>query len=210
MEMGRPSRPPAHLESLVETAKGYANAASSENTQTAYAKDFSHYSSWCRRNGFDPLPREVQKIGLYISACAAGDAKRDIPSLSVATIERRLSGLSWNFTQRGQPMDRADRHISTVLAGIRRKHAKPPLQKEAVRGEDLLAMVATLGHDLRGLRDRAILLLGFAGGLSRSEIVGKASENCCSPDILSELVWPPRPRSRNAMYKNSSGIPARK
>ena len=172
MEMGRPSRPPAHLEALVETAKDYAKAASSENTRDAYAKDWRHFSSWCRRNGFEPLPPEVQKIGLYISACAAGDPKRGVPSLSVSTIERRLSGLAWNFTQRGQPMDRADRHISTVLAGIRRKHAKPPRQKEAVLGDDLLAMIATLGHDLRGLRDRAILLLGFAGGLRRSEIVG--------------------------------------
>ncbi|MBJ6722847.1 tyrosine-type recombinase/integrase [Bacillus sp. PR5] len=69
-------------------------------------------------------------------------------------------------------MDRADRHVATVLAGIRRKHGKPPRQKEAVLGDDIKAMVDTLGHDLRGLRDRAILLLGFAGGLRRSEIVG--------------------------------------
>ncbi|PAQ04280.1 tyrosine-type recombinase/integrase [Mesorhizobium mediterraneum] len=176
MEMGRPSRSPAHLEALVETAKDYAKAASSENTRDAYTKDFSHYSSWCRRNGFEPLPPEVQTIGLYISACAsgtaAGEPKRGIPALSVATIERRLSGLAWNFSQRGFSLDRADRHIATVLAGIRRKHAKPPRQKEAVLGDDIKAMIATLGHDLRGLRDRAILLLGFAGGLRRSEIVG--------------------------------------
>lgn len=92
--------------------------------------------------------------------------------LSVATIERRLSGLGWNFTQRGFAVDRKDRHIATVLAGIRRKHAKPPRQKEAVLADDLLAMVATLGHDLRGLRDRAILLLGFSGGLRRSKASG--------------------------------------
>lgn len=166
------SRLPAHLEALVETATAYAKAASSENTRSAYAKDFSHYASWCRREGFEALPPTVQTIGLYISACAAGDARRGIPPLSVATIERRLSGLMWNFTQRGFVLDRADRHIATVLAGIRRKHAKPPRVKEAVLGDDLVAMLATLGHDLRGLRDRAILLLGFAGGLRRSEIVG--------------------------------------
>lgn len=175
MDMGS-SAPPARLEALVETATAYAKAASSENTRTAYAKDFAHYSSWCRRTGFDPLPPDAQTIGLYISACAsgtaAGDAKRALPPLSVATIERRLSGLMWNFTQRGFALDRADRHIATVLAGIRRKHGKPPRQKEAVLGDDIKAMVATLGHDLRGLRDRAILLLGFAGGLRRSEIVG--------------------------------------
>ena len=58
-----------------------------------------------------------------------------------------------------------------MLAGIKRKHARPPVQKEAILAEDILAMVATLPYDLRGLRDRAILLLGYAGGLRRSEIV---------------------------------------
>lgn len=59
------------------------------------------------------------------------------------------------------------------MAGIRNKHAAPPRQKEAILPEDLIAMIATLDQSsLRGLRDRAILLLGFAGGLRRSEIVG--------------------------------------
>ncbi|RWD87033.1 MAG: integrase [Mesorhizobium sp.] len=172
MEMGQPVRPPAHVEALVETAKGYAKAASSENTRNAYAKDWRHFTSWCRRQGFEPLPPDPKIIGLYISACAAGEPKHGAPALSVSTIERRLSGLAWNFTQRGFAIDRADRHISSVLAGIRRKHAKPPRQKEAVLSDDIKAMVNTLGHDLRSLRDRAILLLGFAGGLRRSEIVG--------------------------------------
>ncbi|TIO70145.1 site-specific integrase [Mesorhizobium sp.] len=173
LEMGRPTpRVPAHVEDLVETATAYANNASSQNTRDAYAKDWRHFTSWCRRQGFEPLPPDPKVIGLYISACAAGGPKLGARALSVSTIERRLSGLSWNFTQRRFVLDRADRHIATVLAGIRRKHAKPPRQKEAVLGDDLLAMIATLGHDLRGLRDRAILLLGFAGGLRRSEIVG--------------------------------------
>ncbi|WP_457578130.1 tyrosine-type recombinase/integrase [Ensifer adhaerens] len=174
------ARVPARLEALVETATAYANAASSDNTRDAYAKDWRHFTAWCRREGLEPLPPSSQVIGLYIGACAsgsvvdtaAGKPKRTAPALSVATIERRLSGLAWNFTQRGMPMDRSDRHIATVLAGIRRKHGTPPRQKEAVLGEDIRAMINTLGHDLRGLRDRAILLLGFAGGLRRSEIVG--------------------------------------
>src|SRR5262249_42349091 len=66
----------------------------------------------------------------------------------------------------------ADRHIAEVMKGIRRQHGKPPNQKEAVLAEDLLRMIETLGHDLRGLRDRAILLVGFAGGLRGSEITG--------------------------------------
>lgn len=69
------------------------------------------------------------------------------------------------------PFDRAGRHIADVIAGIRRAHGKPPKQMEAVFGEDVLKMVGTLDQTLRGFRDRAILLLGFAGGLRRSEIV---------------------------------------
>jgi len=79
----------------------------------------------------------------------------------------------WNFAQRGETFDRKDRHVATVLAGVRRTHGRPPVQKEAILPEHLLAMIATLAlEDLRGLRDRAILLIGFAGGLRRSEIVG--------------------------------------
>lgn len=75
--------------------------------------------------------------------------------------------------QRGQHLDRKDRHIAAVMAGIRNTHASPPRQKEAILPEDLIAMLETLDRGkLRGLRDRAILLLGFAGGLRRSEIVG--------------------------------------
>jgi integrase len=119
--------------------------------------------------GADPLPSSPQLIGLYIADLAAPGGK--VPALSVASIERRLSGLTWGYAQRGERLDRRDRHVASVLAGIRRKHARPPVQKEAILPEDLRNMLATLPHDLRGLRDRAILLIGFAGGLRRSEIV---------------------------------------
>jgi hypothetical protein len=75
----------------------------------------------------------------------------------VRTIERRLSAIAWTCAQRGHPLDRADRHIAEVMSGIRRRHGRPPDQKEAVLAEDLIRMVAILDHGLRGLRDRAIL-----------------------------------------------------
>ena len=157
------------LDRLVETARDYARQAASENTLTAYAKDWAHFARWCRMRGADPLPSSPPLIGLYIADLAAPQGRS--PALSVSSIERRLSGLAWGYAQRGQRLDRKDRHIATVLAGIRRKHARPPAQKEAILPEDLRDMLATLPHDLRGLRDRAILLIGFAGGLRRSEIV---------------------------------------
>lgn len=164
---------PAHLTSLADRARGYVEAASSANTRKAYASDWKHFAAWCRRSDLAPLPPHPQTVGLYIAACASGTAERGTKANSVSTIERRLSSLSWNYAQRGLTLDRKDRHIATVMAGIRNSHAKPPVQKEAVLAEDIIAMVETLERgSLRGLRDRAMLLIGFAGGLRRSEIVG--------------------------------------
>ncbi len=166
-------RLPAHLDALADRARDYIEAASSTNTRRAYASDWKHFASWCRRQGVEMFPPDPLTVGLYITACASGTATGDKKPNSVSTIERRLSSLTWNFAQRGQPLDRKDRHIATVMAGIRNKHAAPPRQKEAVLPEDLIAMLETLDRGtLRGLRDRAMLLLGFAGGLRRSEIVG--------------------------------------
>ena len=163
---------PAHLAALAGRARDYVEAASSANTRRAYASDWKHFSAWCRRQNLPPLPPDPQIVGLYITACASGAAAADRKPNSVTTIERRLSALSWNYAQRGQPLDRKDRHIATVLAGIRNTHGRPPLQKEAVLPEDVIAMLETLDRaGLRGLRDRAMLLVGFAGGLRRSEIV---------------------------------------
>jgi len=158
------------LDRLVDTAKDYARQATADNTNAAYKADWSHFASWCRRRGAEPLPPSSEIMGLYIANCASPDDGS--PALSVSTIERRLSGLGWHCQQRGFSLDRKDRHIATVLAGIRRKHARPPVQKEAVLAEDILEMIATLSFGLRDMRDRAILLIGFAGGLRRSEIVG--------------------------------------
>ncbi|WP_246804234.1 site-specific integrase [Mesorhizobium mediterraneum] len=164
---------PAHLETLADRARDYVEAASSANTRRAYAADWKHFCAWARRQHLEVLPPDPQTVGLYITACASGKVTGDKKPNSVATIERRLSSLTWNYTQRGQPLDRKDRHIATVLAGIRNSHAKPPVQKEAILPEDMIAMLETLDRGtLRGLRDRAMLLLGFAGGLRRSEIVG--------------------------------------
>ncbi|MFB2551974.1 site-specific integrase [Ensifer soli] len=164
---------PVRLDRLVDRARGYVEAASSANTRRAYAADWKHFSGWCRRAGLEILPPEPRVVGLYITACASGTADGRKKPNSVSTIERRLSSLSWNYAQRGLALDRKDRHIATVLAGIRNTHAAPPRQKEAILPEDLIAMLETLDRGtLRGLRDRAMLLVGFAGGLRRSEIVG--------------------------------------
>lgn len=165
-----PVSPSLALDQLVESARDYARHATAGNTNKAYASDWAQFTAWCRSRGASPLPPSPHLVGLYIADLAA--LQGNTPALSVASIERRLSGLVWTYAQRGTPLDRRDRHIASVLAGIRRKHAKPPAQKAAVLAGDLRAMLATLPRDLRGARDRAMLLIGFAGGLRRSELVG--------------------------------------
>jgi integrase len=166
---------PAHLRDLTDRARTYVEAASSANTRRAYASDWKHFAAWCRRQNLAPLPPDPEVVGLYITACASGSAlgNRSGKPNSVSTIERRLAAIGWNCTQRGMMLDRKDRAIATVMAGIRNTHAAPPRQKEALLPEDLIAMLETLDRgSLRGLRDRAMLLIGFAGGLRRSEITG--------------------------------------
>lgn len=99
---------PAHLERLADRARDYAEAASSANTRRAYASDWKQFASWCRRQGVEMFPPDPQVVGLYITACASGAATGDKKSNTVSTIERRLSSLTWNFAQRGQPLDRKD------------------------------------------------------------------------------------------------------
>ena len=156
------------LAALAETAKAYARSAQADNTQRAYAADWRQFASWLRRQGLPETPPDPEAVGLYL----ASQVERRGAELSVATLERRLSGIAWRYRQLGEPLEIRDRHIATVLAGIRRRHGRPPSQKAAIFADELLAMLATLDMDLRGLRDRAILAIGFAGGLRRSEIVG--------------------------------------
>ena len=110
------------LDRLVDTARDYAKASTAENTNKAYAADWKHFSRWCRRKGSEPLPPSPEMIGLYLTDLAApsGMAPALSPGrpLAVSTIDRRLSGLAWNFAQRGFALDRRNRHIASVLAGI--------------------------------------------------------------------------------------------
>jgi hypothetical protein len=128
------SRLSGRLAALAETAKTYARAAQADNTQRAYAADWRHFASWLRRQGLAETPPDPEAVGLYL----ASQVERRGAELSVATLERRLSGIAWRYRQLGQPLEIRDRHIATVLAGIRRRHGRPPLQKAAIFTDELL------------------------------------------------------------------------
>jgi hypothetical protein len=130
---------PVHLERLAETARDYARGAKAAATQRAYAADWRHYTAWCRRRGLDPelgrLPPDPQVVGLYLAASASEPPAPGKKPNAVRTIERRLSAIAWNCAQRGQPLDRADRHIAEVMRGgagmagppIRRRRFSPKI-----------------------------------------------------------------------------------
>lgn len=148
------------------------------------------------------LPADPQVVGLYITACASGAVERDGKPNGVATIERRLAAIGWNCAQRGMSLDRKNR--ARGACRIRNKHAAPPRQKEAILPKDLVAILETLDRSsLRGIRDRAMLLLRFAGGLRRSEITGldvdrdQTEDGCGSSDaICPSPPWKPGSSSR--------------
>ena len=87
------------LDRLVDTARDYARAAASDNTLKAYAKDWAHFTRWCRMKGAAPLPPSPEMIGLYLADLASGSGPS--PALSVSTIDRRLSGLALEPTVGG-------------------------------------------------------------------------------------------------------------
>ncbi|WP_164120488.1 site-specific integrase, partial [Serratia marcescens] len=86
----------------------YAKASQPPNTARAYRSDWGHYLDWCQSVELSSEPADPEVVGLYLTAMANGTI--DGASLSVSTIDRRLSALSWTFRQLGQILDRKDPH----------------------------------------------------------------------------------------------------
>lgn len=156
----------AHLQEVVERAKEYARQAKAENTLRAYRSDWAHFEEWCSRQGLAPLPAAPATVALYITALA--EAGR-----TVSTIRRRLASISAVHQAAGHQSPTQDMQVKTIWAGIRRAKGTAQRQVAPVVTEHLRAIVGALQLDtLAGLRDRALLLVGFIGAFRRSELVG--------------------------------------
>lgn len=191
----------ARAETHPRPAETTTSRTETENTRRAYANDWAAFGRWCRLRGASPLPPDPELIGLYLADCAA--PRGTAAPLSVASIERRLSGLRWAYRHRGLALARDGGQIADILAAIRRAHGAPPDSKAPLSAQDLLAMVATLPYDLRGLRDRALLLLGFAAGTRRSQIVGL---DCAPNDTTGQAGWIEiEPRGALLVLKDKTG-----
>ena len=150
------------VDRLAAAAAAYAGAASAPNTRRAYKSDWRDFAAWCASHQVQSLPAEGRTVAYYLIARAEA-------GLRVSSLERRIAAIRTAHKVADHPIP-DDAELRAVWSGIRRTHGRPPDQKRALITEDLRRMVARLPAGLAGLRDKAILLVGFAGALRRSEL----------------------------------------
>lgn len=149
-----------------EQAERFLAKSKAPNTVRAYAADWKHFAGWCVDAARASLPATPETVALYLSDLAA--------THKVSTLRRRLTTIGKAHELDGH--DTPTRHalVQDVFDGIRRElgflqHGKTPLLSDDIR-----ALLAVQSDDLVGLRNRALILVGFSGAFRRSELVGVA------------------------------------
>jgi site-specific recombinase XerD len=155
----------ATLEDLAGQAHGFMEAAKAPNSRRAYRSDWRHFESWCRSHGLASLPAMPETVALYLTALAS-DHKP-------ATLQRKLTSITKAHQAAGCPTPASMQNavVSETFKGIRRSLGTAQPGKEPLLTPDILKMLEVLDDGLLGCRDRALLLVGFAGGFRRSELV---------------------------------------
>jgi len=171
-------RDPAQQLPLTEDEARYVAAARAPNTLRGYRSDWSEFVAWCAHHHLDPLPAPADGISAYLTDLAGTGAK-------VGTMSRRLSAIRFFHQLSDLPDPTGAARVVAVWEGIRRTHGAPPEQAAPLMPPELLDVLAACPvsrtwkardraaePDLAGLRDRALLLVGFFGALRRSELAG--------------------------------------
>lgn len=143
---------------LPSEVRDYIRASLSENSCRAYRADLEHFLAW---GGVIPASPEL--VAHYLAAHAGHHA--------IATLSRRLVSIGKAHTTQGQPSPVDTDLVRATLRGIRHIFGSAQRQVAPAEKEDVLSMVAGLAG-IKGIRDKALLLLGFAGAFRRSELVG--------------------------------------
>lgn len=146
---------------LIERARDYAAAGMAPNTLRAYRADWEDFAAWCDDAGQSALPASATTVALYLTDRAG--------QITVATLSRRLASIRSAHRQAGA-ISPASFALDQVWAGIRRSHGRPARPKRAMMVADVRLAVQTAPDTLAGKRDRALILIGFAGALRRSEL----------------------------------------
>ena len=164
----------AYVDVLRKDARAAARASRAPATQRAYASDWRSFRAFAEAIGRRYLPAEAETVALYVRHLAA-DHK-------AATISRHLATIAVYHGAAGFDSPTHDLTVRAVLRGTRRQLGVAPEQKKALSITDLEAVVATLSPDLRGLRDRAVILVGWTGALRRSELAALRVRDVCFSD----------------------------
>jgi len=148
----------------------YIRASKAENTLRGYRSDWREFCDWCESHGTSPLPATPEGVAAYIAECAG--------RLKVGSIQRRLNAITEAHKTIAANSPVHNPIVANTLKGIRRTKGTAPAQKAAALTDDIRAMVHATDAGIIGARDRALILLGFAGAFRRSELVSLNIEDC--------------------------------
>ena len=154
----------------LDQVREFIRASKAESTVRGYQSDWREFCKWSEGHAVCPLPASPEIVASYIAECAG--------RLKVGSIQRRLNAIAEAHKAVGVASPTHSALVRSTLKGIRRIKGTAPTQKAPTLIDDIRAMVGATDAGLIGLRDRALILLGFAGAFRRSELVGLNLEDC--------------------------------
>ena len=154
----------------LEQVREYIRASKAENTLRGYQSDWRHFCAWSEAHNLGPLPAAAEAVASYIAECAG--------RLKVGSIQRRLNAIAEAHKAVGLESPTHSPIVSNTMKGIRRTKGTAAVQKSPALTDDIRAMVEVADAGIIGARDRALILLGFAGAFRRSELVNLDVEDC--------------------------------
>lgn len=143
---------------------GYAANSKAKNTWRAYRADLRDFADWCQANELHALPAQPGAVAAYLTYL--------VPHCKVSTIKRRLSAISQQHIMAGHDTPTLSPIVRLTMQGIRRTHAPQQTVRRVQPAVTsvMYKLVDQLGDTLIDKRDRALLLIGFAGAFRRSEL----------------------------------------
>jgi site-specific recombinase XerD len=155
---------PAALGPDLTAAVDLAKAEKAISTRKAYGTDFRLFKAWCDGKGVSALPASPETVAAFLAHEAGNGTK---PS----TLGRRVAAIRYAYKLANLDTPTDSEAVKATLRGIRRTVGAAKTRKAPAVAAKVRAMVALAPERLTGLRDRALLLLGFAGAFRRSELV---------------------------------------